>query len=66
MNDKLEKLAYTVSQAAEATGISETNLRQFMYDGKLPAVRNGRTIILRKSDLEEMLNNLPAWEPPRR
>jgi len=41
-NEREERLAYTVPDAARALGISERSIYNRIYDGTLPRVRIGR------------------------
>jgi excisionase family DNA binding protein len=51
----LEKLAYTVPEFCEATGIGKTSLYELINEGKLKAIKAaGRRLIL-KSDAQAFL-----------
>jgi excisionase family DNA binding protein len=52
---EIERLAYGVSEAAKALGISYRALYTLIKSGHLRAVRVGRRIIIPKSALEELL-----------
>lgn len=41
----------TTKEAAEKLGISEGRIRQFVADGRLPAVKVGQTNLVKESDL---------------
>ena len=47
----MEKLL-TVKQAAELLGCSEAGIRKWLYQKRLPAVRVGRLVRVRVTDLE--------------
>ncbi len=52
----LEKLAYTVSEGSDATGMGETNLRRRIKDGQIRVVRVGRRILIPRDELLAWLN----------
>ena len=49
------RLVLTVPEAAEAIGVGIRTLQKLIYSGKLPAVREGRSVRVRISDLEAYL-----------
>lgn len=58
-----EKLAYTISEAAEAVGLSERSLRDAIKDSRI-AVRYFNTkAIIRREDLEAYIDQLPSESP---
>lgn len=69
----LDRLSYTLEQAAELTGLSRDSIYKAVKSGRLPAKRtsarddgrpSGKIIILRKN-LEAFLESLPDddWMP---
>jgi excisionase family DNA binding protein len=53
------KLAYTVQEAAEATSMSVSLIRQLIRDNKLPARRQGsKMILILADDLRAYLDSL--------
>lgn len=60
-----EKLAYSIAEAAEATGYSAATLRfEIRRNNLVPAYANSKAVIL-KSELERWLESLPC-EPRQR
>ncbi len=54
------KLAYTIQEASEATGLSRTLLYRFATEGKITFRKSaGRTVIL-ANDLQSFLASLPV------
>ncbi|HEY9579679.1 MAG TPA: helix-turn-helix domain-containing protein [Rhizorhapis sp.] len=51
----IEKLSYTVNEAAAAAGISRTKLYELINTGELPLVKIGRRSLIRRADLEALL-----------
>lgn len=49
------RLAYTVPDAAAATGVAETDLRSAIVEGGLAAQFIGRRLIIRAADLDAWL-----------
>lgn len=61
----MTKLAYTIQEAVEATGISEAEIKRAIGRGDLiPSYPNTRPV-LRVSEVERWLDAMPA-EPVRR
>jgi excisionase family DNA binding protein len=52
------KLAYGVDEAAQALGVSFTQVRGWIREGKLRALRVGRRVLIRREVLEEFLRDL--------
>lgn len=71
-----QRLAYSLAEAAQQTGLSVRSMRYLMQTGKLGFVRVGRRVLIRHADLERLLKQgycrasagLDADEPirPRR
>ena len=51
----MHKIALTVYEASEYTGIGRTNLRQLIAWGKIPSIRIGRKILIRREVLDEFI-----------
>ena len=51
----MDKIALTVYDASEYTGIGRTNLRQLIAWGKIPSIRIGRKILIRREVLDEFI-----------
>ena len=51
----MDKIALTVYEASEYTGIGRTNLRQLIAWGKIPSIRIGRKILIRREVLDELI-----------
>lgn len=52
----VQKLAYTVKEAAVATGIKETTLRTWINEGKLHATQSGKNYLIPCDVLIQFLN----------
>jgi excisionase family DNA binding protein len=52
------KLAYGVDEAAQALGVSFTQVRGWIREGKLRALRVGRRVLIRREVLEGFLRDL--------
>jgi len=48
-----EKVAYSVRETAEALGLHPNTVYELISDGKLPALRLGRKILVSRSELEK-------------
>lgn len=51
----IEKLIYTVNEAALALGIGRTKLYELVQAGELPLVKIGARSLIRRADLEAFL-----------
>jgi len=56
----LEKLAYTLSEAAKVTGFSTTSLYRFSNDGKLTLKRVGSRVFVTRTELLRFLEEAPT------
>ena len=52
---EVEKFAYSISEAVEATSLSRTTLYKLIGDGMLPAVKIGGRTLIPASALMELL-----------
>jgi excisionase family DNA binding protein len=56
----------TIQEASEALGVSQKAVRRWVADRRLPAVRVGRCVRIRRTDLARVIaNGLAAVEPAR-
>ncbi|MEW6573479.1 MAG: helix-turn-helix domain-containing protein [Bacillota bacterium] len=53
----LTRLAYTVQEAKEVVGLSQTKIRRMVRDGALPAVRCGKRVLIPRAALEKLLQH---------
>lgn len=51
----VEKLAYSIREAVEVSGISRSSLFVLLKDKKLPHVKVGHRTLIRRVDLEQFL-----------
>ena len=54
-----DKRAYTVPEAAAYLGRSASFIRQLKRDNRLPARRDGKSLIFLREDLDLYLDGLP-------
>lgn len=54
-----DKLAYTVREFVDATGIARTQVFGYIKDGRLKACKSGRRVLILAADAQAFLNNLP-------
>jgi excisionase family DNA binding protein len=59
MNPQQEPLCLSVPEAAKILGISRGLAYELARSHKLPAIRLGRRLLVPKTRLEQMLNQLP-------
>ena len=57
---RVERLAYSPAEAAQALGISRAKLYQLLGDGSLPSVLLDRRRLIRPSALSALLDSLEA------
>lgn len=62
----LEKLAYTVREAARATGFSPASLYRYSNGGKLTLKRVGSRTFITRQELLRFLDEAPAIVPSKR
>ena len=55
MEEKLERIVYTVTEAAEILGISRPTAFQGVERGEIPHIRVGRRILIPKAALDKFL-----------
>jgi excisionase family DNA binding protein len=56
------KIAYSINEAAAASGFGRTKLYQEINAGNLKAVKLGSRTLIRSTDLEAFISSLPAKE----
>ncbi len=56
----VEKLSFSVVEAAEAAGLSPRFVRELIAAGKLPVARLGSRVLVRRTDLETLLKESVA------
>lgn len=59
------QISYDIQGGADIINLSYTEVKRAMDAGELPAKLRGTKPLLLRKDLEEFVNNLPAWVPPR-
>lgn len=63
MPEEVERIAYSVVEAARIAGIGRTGLYQLIHDGVIPVVKIGKRTLVRRSDLEAFMAALPTTRP---
>ena len=63
MSDNMEKVAFSIDEAARRANICRDLIYRAINAGKLRARKNGRRTLILASDLETYLNNLPEYQP---
>lgn len=58
-----ETLSVDLVQASNLVGASVPHLRVEISRGKLKAKRNGRKVMILRSELEKYIQQLPDWTP---
>ncbi len=51
-----DKLALTINEASEYTGIGRNTLRDLIRWDKLPVIRVGNKVVIRRDDLDRFLS----------
>lgn len=54
--ERVDRLAYSPAEAAEAIGISRAKLYELLEAGELRSVKIGRRRLIRAADLESLLD----------
>lgn len=60
-----QKIAYTITEAAEMVGYSERTLKQAIADGNLLARYANTKGVIRHADLDAWIDKLPAEAPSK-
>lgn len=66
MPEEVERIAYSVVEAARIAGIGRTGLYQLINHGSVPVVKIGKRTLVRRSDLEAFIAALPTTRPGRK
>jgi hypothetical protein len=64
-----ERLAFSIAEAAQATGLCERTLINYASMGKLKVRRKGRRCLVLRSELERFLNRddpVSEWRPKKK
>ena len=56
----MTKLAATINEAVEISGLSRTAIYRAAREGKLPLRKNGKRTVVIVSELQAFLQSLPA------
>lgn len=62
--DSLEDTFLTVAEVAELLKLNQQTVRNWIDQGSLPALRVGRRVRIRRSDLERVLEQGATAPPP--
>ncbi len=65
MEGKLDRIVYTVTEAAEILGISRPSAFQGVERGEIPYIRIGRRILIPKVALEKLLESAGSIQRAR-
>jgi len=64
MDDKSEKMAFSVDEAAMRAGIGRDKIYGYIKNGQLSAIKAGRRTLVTADALRQFLNNLPRLRLP--
>jgi excisionase family DNA binding protein len=64
MDDKFEKMAFSVDEAAMRAGIGRDKIYGYIKDGRLSAVKAGRRTLVTADALRQLLSTLPPLRLP--
>jgi excisionase family DNA binding protein len=64
-SDESERLL-TVKEVAEMCRVHEVTIRRHIRDGRLPVLRAGRALRVRRSDVERFLSPVPEGVDPKK
>lgn len=59
----MNKYAYNVTEASEATGIAVTKIKELVRRGEIAAKYAGKDILILPAELERWVNSLPDQRP---
>lgn len=62
VREPVEKLTFRPEEAAESLGVSKTTIYEAIKDGWLTTFKWGRATLIRRSELEKLIDRL---DPPR-
>jgi excisionase family DNA binding protein len=57
------KLAYTIKEAVDATGIGQSAIYEELTTGRLAAKKRGGTTLIEADELKAFIARLPDWKP---
>jgi len=60
----IEKMAYSIQETAEAIGLHPNTVYELVQQGKLPALKLGRKILISKLELAKWLAGQSNTNPP--
>jgi excisionase family DNA binding protein len=55
-----EQLVYTINETAQLLRIGRSKLYILINEGKLPVVKLGKRVLVKRTDVETLLISLPA------
>jgi excisionase family DNA binding protein len=56
-HDPIERLAYTIEEACEATSLGRSKMLQLVYDGKVRSIKVGRRRLIIAESLRDFVYN---------
>ena len=56
-------LSLNLKQASQATGLSLWAIRMLVWQGRLPARKIGKALVILRNDLDAALKNIPPVSP---
>lgn len=59
-----ERLAYTISEAVAVSGLGRSTIYELIKRGELPRAKIGARTLIRRQDLEAMLERKLTSRPP--
>lgn len=62
-HEATKPVAYRIPTVAQLTGLSERYLYELAQNGRLPCVRVGRSVLVRRDDLDQFLADHLAVAP---
>jgi hypothetical protein len=57
------QVSFTIRQGAVYSGLGEWRIRMAVWEGRLPARRDGKSLIILRSDIDDFLRTLPLVAP---
>jgi len=64
MDDKVEKMAFSVDEAAMRSGLGRDRIHGYIREGQLNARKAGRRTLITAEALRSFLDNLPTLKLP--
>jgi excisionase family DNA binding protein len=55
IDSKLQKLGYSIDEAAHAVGLSRTSVKNLIANGRLRTVHVGRRVVIPRREVEALL-----------